>query len=93
VTISSGSRMLVRLMRAFHRHSRSMYVDIFWSCDGVRTAGSDRVLSAPERTTPVSTILESSCITIGVTRKGSNSSAMRAVFMAADSRFQGDLRF
>ena len=28
VTISSGSRMAVRLMRAFQRSNRSMYVDI-----------------------------------------------------------------
>ena len=31
VTISSGSRMAVRLMRAFQRRSISMYVDILWS--------------------------------------------------------------
>src|SRR6266478_2605676 len=36
VTISSGSRMAVRLMRAFQRSNRSMYIDICWSC----TAGS-----------------------------------------------------
>ena len=31
VTISSGSRIAVRLMRAFQRSNRSMYVDICWS--------------------------------------------------------------
>ena len=28
VTISSGLRMAVRLMRAFQRNNRSMYIDI-----------------------------------------------------------------
>src|ERR1700730_6932572 len=40
VTISSGSRMEVRLMRAFQRTSISMYVDICCSWNGERRAGS-----------------------------------------------------
>jgi len=40
VTIFSGSRMAVRLMRAFQRRSISIYVDISWSWDGERTASS-----------------------------------------------------
>ena len=35
-TMSSGSRMAVRLMRAFQRRSISMYVDILWRASGVR---------------------------------------------------------
>ena len=40
VTICSGSRMAVRLMQAFQRSSRSMYVDIFSSWDGERKTDS-----------------------------------------------------
>ena len=45
VTISSSSWIAVRLMRAFQRWSISMYVDIWFSCAGERTAGSLRLRS------------------------------------------------
>src|ERR1017187_10656261 len=38
--IFSGLRVAVRLMRAFQRRSISIYVDIYWSWVGDRTAGS-----------------------------------------------------
>src|ERR1700680_3189811 len=48
VTISSGSRMEVRLMRAFQRTSISMYVDICCSWIGERRAGFSLVIAGDQ---------------------------------------------
>src|SRR5579863_8824382 len=61
VTISSGWRMAVRLMRAFQRSNRSMYVDIFcrslvvsrWSSAGPRKGWSRSAMRAGSIRLPI----------------------------------------
>jgi len=78
VTMSSGSRMAVRLMRAFQRSSISMYVDICWSCEGVKTAGSSPACA-------VRNDKDQGCRRRWSAEERLQQLAMRAVFITADS--------
>src|SRR4029077_1139226 len=76
VTISSGWRMEVRLMRAFQRTSISMYVDIHCSWNGERRRGFSPAFAGSEGHGS-----DEIAAWVEIPRKGWSSSAIRAWFI------------